>query len=37
MIFEMKKELFYKSTNKVLLTEDEIAEFLNYYFTGKKL
>src|SRR5690554_2345505 len=28
MIFEMKKELFYKSTIKGTLAEDEIAEFL---------
>ncbi|WP_419868017.1 hypothetical protein [Chryseobacterium sp. CT-SW4] len=37
MIFEMKKELFYKSTIKGLLAEDEIAEFLNHYFQEKKL
>lgn len=37
MIFEMKKELFYKSTIKGVLAEDEIAEFLNEYFTDKKL
>ena len=37
MIFEMKKELFYKSTIKGTLAEDEIAEFLNQYFTDRKL
>lgn len=37
MIFEMKKELFYKSTIKGVLAEDEIAEFLNDYFQEKRL
>lgn len=37
MIFEMKKELFYKSTIKGALAEDEIAEFLNQLFTNKKI
>ncbi len=37
MIFEMKKELFYKSTIKGVLAEDEIAEFLNGYFQDKRL
>lgn len=37
MIFEMKKELFYKSTIKGVLAEDEIAEFLNNYFQEKRL
>jgi hypothetical protein len=37
MIFEMKKELFYKSTIKGVLAEDEIADFLNRYFQEKKL
>ena len=37
MIFEMKKELFYKSTIKGVLAEDEIAEFLNQYFVDRKL
>lgn len=37
MIFEMKKELFYKSTIKGTLAEDDIAEFLNNYFSEKKL
>lgn len=37
LIFEMKKELFYKSTIKGTLAEDEIAEFLNDYFKDKRL
>lgn len=37
MIFEMKKELFYKSTIKGTLAEDDIAEFLNNYFSEKRL
>jgi hypothetical protein len=37
LIFEMKKELFYKSTIKGVLAEDEIADFLNQYFSEKKL
>src|SRR5690554_6489806 len=37
MIFEMKKELFYKSTIKGSLAEDDIAEFMNQYFSEKKL
>ena len=37
MIFEMKKELFYKSTIKGVLAEDEIAAFLNQYFLDKRL
>lgn len=37
MIFEMKKELFYKSTIKGVLAEDEIAEFLNQYFAERSL
>ena len=37
MIFEMKKELFYKSSVKGVLAEDEIVEFLNSYFIGKKI
>ncbi|WP_264564692.1 hypothetical protein [Flavobacterium sp. N3904] len=37
MIFEMKKELFYKSTIKGSLAEDDIAEFLNNYFSEKRL
>ncbi|MDD4545209.1 MAG: hypothetical protein PHP27_05175 [Bacteroidales bacterium] len=37
MIFEMKKELFYKSTIKGTLAEDDIAEFLNQYFLDKRL
>ena len=37
MIFEMKKELFYKSTIKGSLAEEEIANFLNNYFIEKKI
>ncbi|MEL0643310.1 hypothetical protein V6251_02880 [Olleya sp. Ti.3.14] len=37
MIFEMKKELFYKSTIKGILAEDEIAEVLNDFFISKGL
>ncbi len=37
MIFEMKKELFYKSSIKGTLAEDEIADFLNQFFKDKKL
>ena len=37
MIFEMKKELFYKTTIKGSLAEEDIAEFLNDYFTERKL
>ena len=37
IIFEMKKELFYKSAIKGNLAEDEVAEFLNNYFQEKSL
>ncbi len=37
MIFDMKKELFYKSSVKGILAEDEIAEYLNQYFAEKKM
>jgi len=37
MIFEMKKELFYKTSIKGTLAEDDIAEYLNQYFKDKKL
>ena len=37
MIFDMKKELFYKSAIKGILAEDEIADFLNQYFADKRL
>ena len=37
MIFDMKKELFYKSTVKGTLAEEEIAEFLNQHFTERKM
>ncbi len=37
MIFEMKKELFYKTTMKGLAAEEDIAEYLNTFFKDKKL
>lgn len=37
LIFEMKKELFYKSTMKGIAAEEDIAEYLNNYFKDKKL
>ncbi|WP_194852326.1 hypothetical protein [Nonlabens antarcticus] len=37
MIFEMKKELFYKSTIKGTLAEDELANALNEYFKSKRM
>lgn len=37
MIFDMKKELFYKTTIKGMMAEDDIADFLNNYFKEKKL
>lgn len=37
MIFEMKKEVFYKSTIKGTLAESEIAEFLKQYFAEKNI
>lgn len=37
MIFDMKKELFYKSSVKGILAEDEIVEFLNQYFSEREL
>lgn len=37
MIFEMKKEIFYKSSIKGFLAEDEIAEFLSNYLQEKHL
>lgn len=37
MIFEMKKELFYKTTMKGSLAEEDIADFLNNYFSERKL
>jgi len=37
MLFEMKKELFYKSTIKGALAEDEIAEVLNEFFQSKRI
>ena len=37
MIFDMKKELFFKSTVKGTMAEEEIAEFLNNFFQTKKI
>lgn len=37
MIFEMKKELFYKTSVKGILAEDDIATFLNNFFKEKNL
>lgn len=37
MIFEMKKELFYKSTIKGTLAEEDIAEYLNNFFSEKRI
>src|SRR5690606_16033311 len=37
MIFDMKKELFYKTSIKGSLAEDDIADFLNEYFKEKRL
>ena len=37
MIFEMKKELFYKTTMKGIAAEEDIAEYLNTYFKEKKI
>lgn len=37
MIFDMKKELFYKSAIKGSLAEEEIAEFLISYFSERKI
>lgn len=37
MIFEMKKELFYKTTIKGMMAEEDIADYLNEFFKEKKL
>jgi hypothetical protein len=37
MIFEMKKELFYKTNMKGIAAEEDIAEYLNTFFKDKKL
>jgi hypothetical protein len=37
MVFDMKKELFYKTTIKGTMAEEDIAEFLNSYFSDKKI
>lgn len=36
-IFDMKKDIFYKTSVKGMLAEDDVAEFLNNYFQEKKL
>ena len=37
LIFEMKQELFFKSTIKGTMAEEDIAQFLNQYFADRKL
>jgi hypothetical protein len=37
LIFEMKKELFYKTTIKGVLAEEDIADFLNNFFYEKRI
>ncbi len=37
LIFDMKKELFYKTAVKGVLAEEDIAVFLNMYFAEKKI
>lgn len=37
MIFEMKQEIFYKTSVKGNLAEEDIAEFLNHFFSQQKL
>ncbi len=37
IIFEMKQELFYKTAIKGSLAEDDIADFLNVFFTEQRL
>lgn len=37
MIFDMKKELFYKSSVKGNLAEEEIAEYLSEFLSGRRL
>jgi hypothetical protein len=36
MLFELKKEIFYKSAVKGMMAEEDIAEFLNQYFEEQK-
>jgi len=36
MIFEMKQELFYKTTMKGMMAEEDVAEYLNEFFKAKK-
>ncbi|NCT41606.1 MAG: hypothetical protein GW778_08105 [Alphaproteobacteria bacterium] len=37
MIFDMKQELFFKSAVKGMIAEDEIANFLNQFFSEQRL
>lgn len=37
MIFDMKKEVFFKTAVKGMVAEDEVADFLNTYFTERNL
>lgn len=37
MMFDLKQELFYKSTVKGTAAEEDVAEFLNAHFKAKKL
>ena len=37
LIFDMKKELFYKTAVKGTLAEEDIADFLNTFFSEKRL
>tara|TARA_R110000787_G_scaffold60903_1_gene138199 strand:- start:245 stop:1294 length:1050 start_codon:yes stop_codon:yes gene_type:complete len=37
LIFDLKQELFFKSAIKGAIAEEEIAEFLNSYFSERKL
>ena len=36
MIFEMKQELFYKTTMKGMMAEEDVTEYLNEFFKAKK-
>lgn len=36
-IFDMKQEIFYKTTVKGLMAEEDIAEYLNEFFSNQKL
>lgn len=37
MIFDMKKEIFYKTSLKGMLAEEDIADFLNQYLSKKNI